>query len=245
MYHLPIFVINLPDSTDRRALMECELNRQGATAEFFPAIRGSDIRHEIHIKDPHNNLTDGELGCYMSHVALWKRIAYSALPFAVVLEDDVCLSPAFLQVCKELTSSHLVFDLVRLGSLRKAKGIPVGRLPTGHELLLATAAPDGTQGYLITRSGAEALLRRISRPTAPIDRQLNQYWEYGLKVLLLREPVVHHNLNLESTIVPSGRAPINTSLPLIQRLRRSMKKRAAIAALRNQITGQPSSPPSS
>ena len=242
---LPIYVINLPASTERRRAMEEQLRRVGATAQFFPAIDGRQIRPELPVELRSSELTDGELGCYMSHVALWKRIAHSALPFAVVLEDDVCLSPAFLQVCKELTTSHLIFDLVRLGSLRKAKGIPVGRLPTGHELLLATAAPDGTQGYLITRSGAEALLRRISRPTAPIDRQLNQYWEYGLKVLLLREPVVHHNLHLESTIAPSGRAPINTSLPLIQRLRRSIKKRAAIAALRNQITGQPSSPPSS
>lgn len=232
---IPVFVINLPSSTDRRVAVERQLALVGATAQFFPAIPGSFAKQQLPNNIRSSQLTDGELGCYLSHVELWKKTA--ALPGwgAIILEDDVTLSNDFVSTCEELLSVPLCFDVIRLGSLRVASGKTLWTLSSGRQLLLPSDAPDGTQGYLLSRAGAKRLLERIASPRSPIDRELNQYWEHDLRVLLLAPGVVKHDVSLASTISPSGRVPIRTSLPLLQRIRRSLKKRAALRRIKKSI----------
>lgn len=232
---LRIFVINLPRSVERRKAMERQLSRFGRSVEFFPAIEGATLRlgNAPEIRD--SSLSAGELGCYLSHVEIWRRIVRDSIEHALVLEDDVTLDDELMSVCEQILSAPLRFDLVRLSRLCEAVGKPMATLPCGRQLLLPSKAPDGTQGYLVNREGAERLLDTIATPSAAIDFRLNQYWENKLRVLLLREPVVHHDASMESTISASGRAEIYTSLPPLKRLVRSLAKRNALRSLERQI----------
>lgn len=233
---LPIYVINLPASTERRRAMEEQLRRVGATAQFFPAIDGRQIRTGLSPELCASDLTDGEIGCYLSHVALWEKVATSLAKGAVILEDDVTLTDDFLAVCQELGSVPLRYDLVRLGSLRHTKGRKLLDLANGRSILLPAEASDGTQGYLVTRAGAERLLKLLAEPRAPIDRELNLYWEHRLNVLLLAPGIVEHDTTMPSTIAPTGRAAIRTSLPLIPRVIRSIRKRFRMHLILRSVT---------
>lgn len=71
-------VINLPHRTDRRREMEEQLNRIGATAEFFPALRYEDRGPFYH---------PGVRGCYMSHLTLLR--CNVGAPSLLLMEDDL------------------------------------------------------------------------------------------------------------------------------------------------------------
>ncbi|MCW7536289.1 glycosyltransferase family 25 protein [Aquabacterium sp. A7-Y] len=222
-------VISLAESAERRSLMSERLTKAGLEAEFFDAVNGRTLRRNSRsLWAKAAQLSDGELGCYLSHVGVWRKIADENIPFALVLEDDVDLHGDLASVCTELAALPLSFDLVRLSSLEPQIGKPIRQLANDRTLILPTKDPFGTQGYLLSLAGARRLLSVISEPCLPIDREFNLYWRHGLQSLLISPPVVQHDWELESTIVPTGRAEIVTSLPPLARVIRSLQKRRAI-----------------
>ena len=104
---IPTYVICLEKKREER----CDANfasiqRVFPKAEWTSAVVGSTIRPDEdprvsvharhHVKhktdlDASHLTTTGALGCYLSHVNLWKRIAESGRP-GVVVEDDMLLS---------------------------------------------------------------------------------------------------------------------------------------------------------
>ena len=98
------FVISLERVPERRVAISASLQQYGVDFELFPAVWGADIDRsapEIFDGDSfviHNNclskttikgkLTDGELGCALSHLRLYQKIVQDNLPGAIVLEDD-------------------------------------------------------------------------------------------------------------------------------------------------------------
>ena len=54
-----------------------------------------------------------------------------------------------------------------------------------HHLIRCTGYALGTQAYLLTRNGAEKLLRSGQRVRYPIDAFLDRYWEHGVPNLAL------------------------------------------------------------
>lgn len=89
------FVINLDRETGRLAWMTMAFHRMGLGFERFSAIDKTalddDIINRLVIRD-HHNWSPGEVACFMSHIAVWRRIAEGSDAHAVVLEDDVYFS---------------------------------------------------------------------------------------------------------------------------------------------------------
>ena len=95
------YVINLRDSTDRWKHMSDML--AGYNVERIEAVNGHELdlstvnlhvlaRANLRTKTKHSHLElegEGSIGCYLSHIECWKRIAASSP--AIVLEDDVVL----------------------------------------------------------------------------------------------------------------------------------------------------------
>jgi len=79
-----IYVINLPDRTDRRREMLAELRRIGMegdpVVEFFPAVRPAD-KGEFGSR--------GERGCFLSHLGVMKDAVAKGHRSILILEDDV------------------------------------------------------------------------------------------------------------------------------------------------------------
>ncbi|NCC04170.1 MAG: glycosyltransferase family 25 protein [Proteobacteria bacterium] len=92
---IAIFVISLKEATQRQAIVEKHLRQLDIPWEFFMVSRySSDQRPADVVIDDSANLTNGEIGCFLSHRSLWQKIANSNLDYAIVLEDDTVLTPA-------------------------------------------------------------------------------------------------------------------------------------------------------
>lgn len=101
---MQVHVINLKEAIERRKSITSQLEKLGLQYEIFDAVRGSSLSEKELVekvdmqevaKYP-NWLTQNMLGCSLSHLGVYKRIAESGSDWHLVLEDDVELDPAIL-----------------------------------------------------------------------------------------------------------------------------------------------------
>ncbi|WKB54325.1 glycosyltransferase family 25 protein [Eleftheria terrae] len=236
---LPIFIISLRRSTERRRAMQDRLHAAGLEGEFFDAVDGRVLDRAA---SPElagaAALSNGEVACYLSHLGVWQRVAERGLSHALVLEDDVLLEPDLLPVLQALCARPLPYDLVRLSSLHKQVGKVVAELPAARKLVLPLKNPSGTQGYLLSHDGARRLLAAYARPERAIDSAVDNYWRHGLAVVMVAPPVVAEDRQLDSGIAPSGRATAQGVRGLRARWTRSVQKHLAVAAIYRRLCGK-------
>lgn len=237
---VPVFVINLARSVARRRTVLQRLAAIALTAEIFAAVdgelldraRGPDLARATH-------LSDGEVGAYLSHKAVWCLIAERGLAGALILEDDVQLSADLPAVLAALQSgaAHGV-DFVRLANSKPALGIALQPLPAGRVLMLPTKNPSGALAYWVTARGARRLISAFGQPRVPVDTALDRAWAHGLHALMTVPALVQHDDNAESTIEATGRMRLTTALPLPARVHRSLSKHLALAKTFQHVTGR-------
>lgn len=194
----PVFVINLARAVDRRLAMERELAQAGfvpGEVEMVRAVDARDLTLEslarrgaklfsgwrlpglsvpFHARD----LKWGEVACSLSHFEVWRRIAASAAPFALVLEDDVELvgdARAIQRALWSLAGLAPHWDLCYVG--RRRQGFPVGSVlrperKLGPNLVVPTFSY-GAYAYAVSRAGAAKLLEAgLERAIVPVDEFL-------------------------------------------------------------------------
>jgi glycosyl transferase family 25 len=97
-----IYIINMPRSFKRRAAMLFQMGRlKLKNAQLVEAVDGRSLnlekmKAEGSLKwDDWNqrDLTQGEVGCYLSHVKVWNMLADQNLDRALICEDDIVWRP--------------------------------------------------------------------------------------------------------------------------------------------------------
>ena len=112
----------------------------------------------------------GRIGCYDSHVRLWKTIKQTGVPFALVLEDDADIryssqpTSRIQGALKTLQGHH--WDVVLLGHYNDRRYKP----GLGNGLNKATKWQP-MHAYLISQTGVQKLLRNAW----PIRHALDVY----------------------------------------------------------------------
>ena len=95
------FLINLDRDVDRLAAADAQLRRLGIVYERVKAVDGKDLsRAEIRRNVARTRAlwangsmyTPGQIGCWLSHTGIYRRMLAERIPAALVLEDDVTLS---------------------------------------------------------------------------------------------------------------------------------------------------------
>ncbi|MCI5059977.1 MAG: glycosyltransferase family 25 protein [Alphaproteobacteria bacterium] len=208
---IPVYVISLKGSDDRRARIEREFEAIGLEFEFFDAVdgRGFDVpnhpeydaarRRRYFGKD----LTGGELGCTLSHKHLYQKMVDEGIERALLFEDDVILREGFLAVLKSLENCPVPYDMIRfLGSpkLERLKMRPVGLLDDKHWLTRHSGMPGGTHASLMTLGGAQKVLPHMQRNVFPVDALMGRSWETGLDWYTVRPGLAAQDLSFESDI---------------------------------------------
>lgn len=192
-----IYVINLARSPERRKDMAKKLEGSRFTNEFVNAVEGSTVnRTKYPMSD---GLSNGEVGCYLSHVEVWKRLSESDHESALVLEDDVLFKGGIDALCTEFSKLPFEIDLIRMSSLKQAKGKEAWPLGA-HRLLIADMHPSGSQGYWLSRTGARKLLLRISEPSQELDKALDRCWQLDMQAFLLDPPTIHEEPSSTTSI---------------------------------------------
>jgi glycosyl transferase, family 25 len=206
------YVINLARSSERRGHMQAELAKAGLEYRFVTAVddreldlRGSEIVHHSYFE--RSDWRPGRIGNGLSHLRVYEQMLEDGLDRALVLEDDVTLSPG-LGVVLDALSGHLVgaevallhFDSHNMCELSRegAQRLPGSRLLA---LPIDISAPVGAAGYVITREACERMSKRVLPVRAHSDDWAHWYNEGALdRVRCVFPYAVEKNPSFESTI---------------------------------------------
>ena len=157
---MKIFIINLKRADAKRERMKGLLEEIGCDYEFFEAIDGSHVdtskfKASSYWMDPyhHTHMTEGEIGCALSHFMVWKKIVESNIDRAIILEDDVeFLDDNFMEKCHAIDSDY---DHVFLG--RKKIGSDEEETVSDDPVLVKPMFSYWTCAYLLSLEGAKKL----------------------------------------------------------------------------------------
>lgn len=174
---MKIFVINMKKDTDRRVHMQTLLDGLSLSYSFIDAVVGRDVPETTLRQFTHHStmtLSRPEYGCLLSHVEYWKHICDESLPHALVLEDDVHLSPGFETVVQNIAVDPDIVGVYRLETFLasvNASAHPVQRIGAYRVYEIFTHH-GGTAGYVVNRKTAAFLLQNYHDIRNAIDVEL-------------------------------------------------------------------------
>ncbi|WP_428768072.1 glycosyltransferase family 25 protein [Treponema sp. HNW] len=207
---IPVFVISLKSASERRSFIQNQLKNLNFDFEFFDAFIGKDYasdpayyNEKKALKAEGRKLRAGEVGCALSHNAVYRLIAEKKLPYALILEDDAIISEDLPQVIDKLLP-HLkgprIIQLERCDLYKKSSIQP---LVKGYSIVEPRFIKAGTiaqtAGYLISFEAAKAI-QNINRPAYfPADN----WWHYmkavSFSALIPSQTLIHQNETFDSS----------------------------------------------
>lgn len=205
------WLINLPRSTERRDRMQAQLQAVGLDYTLFDAVDGranwAQIADSVDLPAFRANVgrevLPGEIGCYQSHLAVWRALIATPYRVALVLEDDVILHDDFLHALDVALAHADRWDMLKLNKIR-AK-LPVEQGAVGPYRLAAFAGSfTGMGAYLVSRECAEQLLPGLLPIRRPIDHALDRIDLRSFRHFALLPFPSHVDDGNSSTITGSG-----------------------------------------
>lgn len=192
----------MDESTERLDNIQSQCDRLGLSFERISAINGKQLssQQKAAVYDTKTNqrryykqLNDGEIGCYMSHIACWKRIVELELDYALILEDDAELSKQINDFIQLAGRTHQSWDYIALSYGRKTKSILNAReLRGGIFLGQCLKLPSTTTGQFVSLSGAGKLIKHALPIARPVDMDIQYWYEKSLRCFVVRPfPVTH------------------------------------------------------
>ena len=205
---MKLFIINLAQATERKALMTKQFENLDSKLKekyeiiFFNAINAQakehlDFKQYSKIKSilfRGKELSNGERACFASHYTLWQKCIESNEPI-IVLEDDVEILPHFWQELERIEQSE--FAYVRLMYL--ATNMEFDEIDKGFYVTFDRAA--GTQGYYLTPTAAKAFIESAKSWYRPVDDYMDMFYIHKIPIVCVK-PVIQE-VGVNTTI--SGR----------------------------------------
>ncbi|MFM9942666.1 MAG: glycosyltransferase family 25 protein [Hyphomicrobiaceae bacterium] len=180
----PPVVVTLERRPDRWAAAQQRLARHGilhpikATAVDGRALTGDQLRRLL--ADPsavdrplehYLQMTRPAVGCFLSHLAIWKQFLGSGAPHILVLEDDAVPVEGYApgQGRAVLRAMPDDADMLLLG-YTIMDGLAE---PTANLAITRVYYYNGTYAYLLTRKGCLALLPHLLPLVTHVDNQIS------------------------------------------------------------------------
>jgi glycosyl transferase, family 25 len=118
---LKTYVINLKRRNDRLQFVKEQLDQLGIVFERVNAVDGNDLsadQRELYDQkkfalECKRQLVNGEIGCALSHRAVWQQMVADKIPYALILEDDVRLKSELVSLLAD-SECYEAFDFLNL-----------------------------------------------------------------------------------------------------------------------------------
>ena len=181
-------VISLPDAAERRAAFVERARGTTLPWKFFDAHRelgaGLTYHPDEAVVAKGRPLMPGELGCYSSHYHAWLALLDSPAAQMIVLEDDTIVDWTFLEKLASVDFAAEGVAYLRLFA-RRPSAFRLHGKAIEHQRYLVEYADyaHGTQGYVLTRAGAERFVGHCRRVRRPVDIELDRAWDHGVPCL--------------------------------------------------------------
>lgn len=211
-----IFVISLKNATQRREATKAQFEKANTAFEFFDAIKGDD-----HVADHFSGINEplywlhslrepllNEIGCYASHLAMWKKCIELDEPI-LILEDDFELADEFkhsLSLIHEVTER---FGFVRLENFRLRRA-PLKKLRrAAHQIATYDSSavfylsdvPLCLTAYAIAPQAAKPLIEASRVVIAPVDKFVQKTWLHGAPIFALEPVLVNKSSLAEDSMI--------------------------------------------
>lgn len=168
---IEVYVISLMDSESSQSRRErIQESLKGIDYHFFSAVNGKKLHKDAPLRNviaKDANLNDGQIGCIISHVELWKKLMADQVKCAIILEDDAIVNMDVFTTVKDY-ANNVSFDMIFLGHCFESQGNWV------RDNLYKSVYPRCTHGYMVTKTGLMKLMNWInnSKISQPIDEEL-------------------------------------------------------------------------
>lgn len=190
---LQIWMINLDNAEERYTRMSEQLNAMGLSFNRFAAIDGktqagnlkAQVDKPFYERYMGQQILPGKIGCYFSHLAVWKKLVESGAPIGLILEDDVVFHEDFGTALDLALAGSEHWDLLKLNSTR-AK-FPIGQGKMGEYRLNAYLGRfTGNGCYLLKRETAVRLIPDLEEMKLAFEHEIGRYFahnyrQYGLQ----------------------------------------------------------------
>jgi glycosyl transferase family 25 len=195
---LKVWVINLDRSPERMERMRMSLEAHGIAFTRFSAIDGARISESLRKKvdskayerSMGQYLLPGKVGCYYSHLSIWKELAASEYPVGLILEDDIVLHDDFVEALEASLSASECWDILRLNATR-AK-FPLLRGQAGRWNINGYIGRfTGNGCYLIKAEVAGRISATIENMRLPFEHEIGRFYAHGYRLAGL-EPFPSH-----------------------------------------------------
>lgn len=182
---MKVFLINLDKNADRLAFMDGQLRRMGIEYERIPAIYGAALtedekrnrcrllRSRIAKGAP---MTDGEIGCALTHCGIYRRMVADNTQAALILEDDVILSKDFPAVLSE--AADYIDPIKKQVVVFSDYNVPFDKRPTNG--IVKTGKASCADAYIITLPAASCVLAANTPVKTVADAWTRWSKRYGI-----------------------------------------------------------------
>jgi len=195
----PSYVINLAQNVQRMENSARQLDDAGVPWEQIEAVNGwalsdADIAQ---VYDAARNAREGkrplvapEIGCYLSHIAAWERIADGPAPGGFIFEDDFAADDTLTEKLGLLSADEDDWDMVKLFSFDADPRLEWERPLGPYRIGMPYRVPTCLIGYGLTKSAAAHLCGRAKPFFRPVDEDQKFVWETSLRVALILPPPI-------------------------------------------------------
>jgi glycosyltransferase involved in cell wall biosynthesis len=203
-----IYIIHMRNSVRRIDTLKKQLGDRGLNYKIFNAIDGRllDItkmveggKMDADVREIAEN-NRGSLGCYMSHLELWKKIYSDGIDGNyLILEDDAILNVNFneLNISKYLSFIPNNFELVYLGS-GKIKGNMRNKYIVDPFAGNIKGYNSGMYGYMVKRQTIAKLISLLEHIYYPIKDPFIRMNFDIIRAYFVIDKLVGHNNDVES-----------------------------------------------
>lgn len=188
---MDLVAINLASQPQRWAATQRRFAAAGLPLERLEAVDGAALGGgaealgydpALNRRQHHMPLRPGEIGCYASHLAAWRRLVASGARALAVFEDDVEIDPGLAAVLAAIERLPIDWDMVKLYGRDQERIAWRRPLAGAVELIGYRRAPSHTCAYVVSRPGAQKLLATRARFGRPVDLDLRRWWENDLRL---------------------------------------------------------------
>jgi len=210
-FKMKIYVISLADAIQRRKNVEKQLTEADLDFSLFDGLRAKngfseyfngydEYQYQINTG---RKATEGEIGCYASHLALWKLCVDRNQPI-MIMEDDFHLKEHFVEAFHEVEKLINEYGYIRLQTERRAKKKLVKQIGK-FSLFYYTKMPHSLMCYAISPAIAKQFIAHSQILTAPVDVMIKKIWEhrqrlYGLTPYQVEEDRLSQMTNIHGRV---------------------------------------------
>jgi glycosyl transferase, family 25 len=201
------YLINLDRAVDRFKFMDSQLRDLGMDYERIAAVDRLKIDASVPEFDARGykrlhgrNFHDGEIACYLSHIACLRAFLASSADHALILEDDCHLPADLPAIIKAAIANGGEWDILRLSTVNSGIRIPYRKLDETHSFAIALTREKGAGGYVVNRRCAEVFLNKLLPIRVAWDIAFDIEYLMGLRSVFVEPVPIDQNTGMETQI---------------------------------------------